>query len=147
VLEPDRDRFVGIIGDEQVGLFALAGNRAGQGLGARAALGIEFPEVGDGLLDDLATDPDGADELPVPVDLAVLPARRVTQVYCPAYRAWRPTKSTNLVATTRRFQDCAADGGERYERRGGAGRAVRLLNCGSWARGGTIRVLAVFRIA
>ena len=87
VLEPDRDRFVGIIGDEQVGLFALAGNRAGQGLGACAALGIEFPEMGDRLLDDLATDADRADELPVPVDLPVLPARRVTQVHYPAYRA------------------------------------------------------------
>ena len=41
-------------------------------------------EMGDGLLDDFAADADGADELPVPVDLPVLPPRRVTQVHYPA---------------------------------------------------------------
>src|SRR5439155_8257940 len=103
-LESDRDRLISVVRDEQVRLFAIAGDRARQGLGARPTVSVEFPEVGDGLLNDFAANADRADELPVPVDLPVLPARRVTQVHCLAYRAWAPTKSTNLVATTRRFR-------------------------------------------
>src|SRR3989442_459117 len=89
--------------------------------------------MGDGLLNDFATDTDGPDELPIPVDLPVLPARRVTQVHCLAYRAWRPTKSMNLVATTCRFRHRGADGGERCERRDRVAAPFDYLNCGSWA--------------
>src|SRR5206468_412652 len=103
-------------------------------LGASAPLGVEFSEVGDRLLHDLPADADGADQLPVPVDLPVFPARRVTQVHYPVYRARRPTKSTYLVATTRRFRPSAADGRQSYNRRGMHRRAGYLLNCGSWAR-------------
>ena len=97
------------------------------------ALGVEFPEVRDGLLDDFAADADGPDELPVPVDLPTLPARRVTEVYCPAYRPWRPTKSINSVATTRQFRSSGVDGNERYERRDRAIAPFNYRNCGSWA--------------
>src|SRR5206468_12244886 len=103
-------------------------------LGASAPLGVEFSEVGDRLLHDLPADADGADQLPVPVDLPVFPARRVTQVHYPVYRARRPTKSTYLVATTRRFRPSAADGRQSYDRRGMHRRAGYLLNCGSWVR-------------
>src|SRR2546425_563376 len=81
----------------------------------------------------LAAATDGADELPIPGDLPVLPARRVTQVHCLAYRAWRPTKSMNLVATTCRFRHRGADGGERCERRDRVAAPFDYLNCGSWA--------------
>ncbi len=98
---------------------------------ARAALRVELSEMGDGLLDDLAADADAPDELPVPVDLPVLPARRVTEVHCLAYRASPVPKSINLVATTRRFRGRAADAGERYERRDWVAAPFKYLNCGS----------------
>ena len=132
-LEPNRNRLVGVVRDEQIRLRAVAGDRPGQRLGASAPLGVEFSEVGDRLLHDLPADADGADQLPVPVDLPVFPARRVTQVHYPVYRARRPTKSTYLVATTRRFRPSAADGRQSYNRRGMHRRAGYLLNCGSWA--------------
>jgi hypothetical protein len=67
------------------------------------------------------------------VDLPIFSARRVTQVHCLAYRASLAPKSTNLVATTRRFRGRSADGGERYERRGRLVAPFDYLNCGSWA--------------
>jgi len=69
-------------------------------IGAGATLGVEFPELSDGLLDDLAADTNGANEPPVLVDLAVFPPRRVTQVHYSAYPSRRRSKSTNLVGTT-----------------------------------------------
>src|SRR5213593_5037211 len=92
-LEPNGNELVRLIADEQVGLFSIAGDRARQRAGPRAALNVEFPEMGNRLLDDLATDAHGADELPVPMGLAVLPPRRVTEVHHLAYRAWRRQKS------------------------------------------------------
>src|SRR5207247_8156521 len=62
------------------------------------------------------------------------PARRVTEVHCLAYRASPGPKSTNLVATTRRFRGTAADGGERYERRDWVAAPFKYPNCGSWVR-------------
>ena len=55
-LEPNRDGLIGVVRHEQVRLFAVAGDGAGQGLRARAGLGIEFSEVGDRLLNNLAAD-------------------------------------------------------------------------------------------
>src|SRR5213593_3122099 len=82
-----------IIGEEQVGLVPIAGDRPRQRARPRAALRVEFTEMGDGLLDDFAADADGTDELPIAMDLAVLPPRRVTKVHHSAYRASRPRKS------------------------------------------------------
>ena len=72
---------VGLVGYEQIGLVPVARDRPCQRLRAGPALGVEFPEVGDRLLDDPTADPHRPDQPPVPVDLAVLPPRRVTQVH------------------------------------------------------------------
>ncbi len=75
-----RNRLLSVAGREQVRLLAIAGDGARQRAGSRAAVGIEFAQVGDGLLDDLTSGADRSDGTRVGVDLAVLPARRITQV-------------------------------------------------------------------
>src|SRR5438128_317185 len=94
-LESDGDGLLGHAGLEEVRLLTIAGDRPRQRLGPRAAFGVEFAEVGNRLLDDLAPHAHRADQTPVPVDLAILPQRRVAQVHYSAYRACRSTKSTN----------------------------------------------------
>jgi hypothetical protein len=111
------DRLVGLPIVEQIGLHAVGGDGPRQSRGTGAALGIELAQLGDGLLDNLAADAHGTDQTPVPVDLAVLPARRVAQVHCSAYRACATAKSTNLVGTTSRFQNASVDPDRRCERR------------------------------
>jgi len=51
----------GIRRREEVALQLTAGESRGQCPGAGPSLGIEFPELGDGLLDDLLAHPDRAD--------------------------------------------------------------------------------------
>jgi len=72
--------------------------RASPRLGA--PLGVELAELGHRLLHDLAADAHRADQAPVGVGFAVLHARRVAQVHCPAYPTRRRAKSMHLGGTT-----------------------------------------------
>src|SRR5437870_44152 len=132
-LELDRNCLIGRRRGEEVGLLSVPRNRACQRLRAGAPGRVQFTEMRDGLLNDLAADAHRADKAPVAVDLAVLPPRRVTEVHHPAYPSQWRTKSTKLVGTTSTFPVFGSDGGWKYERRGRHDRAVQLLNCGSWA--------------
>lgn len=86
---------------------------------------------------DLAPHAHGADETPVRVDLAVLPARRVAQVHRAAYPPHRAAKSTNLVGSTRCLRTASVDGDHTYERRDRKVAPVDYTNCGGWASPGT----------
>src|SRR2546427_624688 len=132
-LELDRNCLIGRRRGEEVGLLSVPRNRACQRLRAGAPGRVQFTEMRDGLLNDIAADAHRADKAPVAVDLAVLPPRRVTEVHHPAYPSQWRTKSTKLVGTTSTFPVFGSDGGWKYERRGRHDRAVQLLNCGSWA--------------
>jgi hypothetical protein len=68
---------------EEIGLLALAHDRARQRLGPRVTRRVEFAEVRHRLLDDLAPHADRTDQTPVGVGFAVLHPRRVAQVHLP----------------------------------------------------------------
>ncbi len=81
-VEANGNRAVAVLARPEEGeLFPPAGDRAGQGLRPRAALRIEFAQVRHRLLHDLAPDAHRADQPPVRVDLAILPARGVAQIH------------------------------------------------------------------
>ncbi len=125
--EVDGDRVVGFARLEQVGLRPIAGDRTRQRLRAGATMHVQLAEVRNGLLDHRAPDPHGADELPVGVNLAVLPSRRVAQIHHSAYRTGATAKSSKLVSTTRQCRRHSADATGRYRRRDRGDRAVSLL--------------------
>jgi hypothetical protein len=60
-LEADGDRRVGLRGVEQIGLGVVAHDGAGQRPGPGAACGVQFAQVGDRLLHDLAPHADRAE--------------------------------------------------------------------------------------
>jgi hypothetical protein len=100
-IQPNRNRRrLGGNRREQIRLLAPAGDRAGQRPRLGAALGVELTELRHRLLHDLAADAHRADQAPVGVGFAVLHARRVAQVHCPAYPTRRRAKSMHLVGTT-----------------------------------------------
>jgi len=87
------------VGLEQLALRAAARDLPGQGLRLRPALRVEFAEVRDGFLNDLAAPPDRAHEAPVRVRLLPPSPHRVPQVH---RRRSRPAHSRqNTKASAR----------------------------------------------